>query len=250
MNKKRLIMTSLLSIFLVSILLVGSTYSIFTSQEIDENTNIYKTGNLNITYTLSEDNIIFTNNIPMTEKEAEAIIPYRITVTNSGNVPYMFDLILNDNTSGNVIDYQYIMTRVGYLDSRSLSECNERVIAEDLILPAGESVDIDVRIWLSSKISSSEFGKSFYAKLAIDGLAVYNDNEQINNNILSLKYMKSLSSTDNDASSTNVYFRSDTYRGYIKTVSFVDYINTSNAIEVWDMSDTELSSENSVVAWI
>ena len=37
-------------------MLIGSTYSIFTTSEIDENSNVYKTGVLDITYTLTDDN--------------------------------------------------------------------------------------------------------------------------------------------------------------------------------------------------
>ena len=55
MNKKRLIITSMLSFLLVAILMVGSTYSIFTSSEADEDLNVYTTGNLDVTYTVSDD---------------------------------------------------------------------------------------------------------------------------------------------------------------------------------------------------
>ena len=126
---------------------------------------------MNITYKVSTTSIQFTDITPMTEEEADSVIPYRITVTNTGNVPYMFDVILSDTTSSieNTIDYQYIMTKVGYLDTKSLSDCTNNIIKEDVILPAGESVDIDIRIWLDSTLSNSEIGKSFYAKLTIDG---------------------------------------------------------------------------------
>ena len=248
MNKKRLIISSVISIFLVSVLLLGSTYSIFTSQEIDETANVYKTGNLNVTYKVSSNTVHFTDPTPMTIEEADAVIPYRVTVTNSGNVPYEFDVILLDTTSSadNTIDYQYIMTKVGYLEPKLLSDCTNNIIKENVIVPAGEKVDIDVRLWLDSPLLNTEMGKSFYAKLKIDGLAVYNDDEYIDNSKLSLRYMNGSSSND---------FRNDAYRTYIKTASFVDYIDTSNAsINVdtnkkimWDMSTTQ---DESVIAWL
>ena len=58
MSKWRLILTSTISIVLGGILLIGSTYSIFTTTEIDENANVYPTGNLDVTYTLSKNNIL------------------------------------------------------------------------------------------------------------------------------------------------------------------------------------------------
>ena len=60
-HQKRLIFTSVLSILLVSILLIGSTYSIFNSTDIDEEKNVYKTANLDITYTLDNGNVILDN---------------------------------------------------------------------------------------------------------------------------------------------------------------------------------------------
>ena len=42
-------------------------------------------------------------------------------------------------------------------------------------------------------------------------------------------------------------FRSDEYREKIKNVSFVDYIDTSNAVVQWDVSEL---GDNSIVAWL
>ena len=134
MNKKRLIFTSLISIILVSVLMIGSTYSIFTSSDIDEGLNVYKTGVLGVTYTVSDDSVTITDKIPKNIEDANTVIPYRITVTNNNPtdetasaVPYMFDVILEDTTASDVIDYQYIMTKVGYLDPKPLKDCENNV---------------------------------------------------------------------------------------------------------------------------
>ena len=253
MSKRRLIITSILSIFFSAVLLIGSTYSIFTSQEIDETANVYKTGNLEVKYATSSS--VQSDPIPKNEEEADGITPYRITVTNTGNVPYQFDVILTDTTSStdNTINYQYIMTKVGYLDTKPLSECTNNIIKEDVILLAGEAVDIDIRVWISDTVSNSELGKSFYAKLSIDGQAVYNDSKEINNDMLSLRYMDAT----RDVYSNPKYFRSDMYKTYVKTASFVDYIDTSNAsIDtdgnkiLWNMTTNTTHNTNKVIAWL
>ena len=179
MNKRRLIITSTISILLVAILLIGSTYSIFTTTEVDENTNVYKTGNLDITYTLSEDNIEMLNVSPTSKSDSCEIAPYRIKVTNNGNVPYQFNVILTDTTASDVIDYQYIYTQIGREEAKLLSEVTNNIISEDIIVLAGSSVDVDVRVWISDTIQNSEMEKSFYSKLTIDGIAVYNDSKTI-----------------------------------------------------------------------
>lgn len=74
----------------------------------------------------------------------------------------MFDLILEDTTTTDIIDYQYIMIKVGYLESKSLSSCADSIIKEDIILPAGESVDIDVRVWISDTSNVTSMASMFY----------------------------------------------------------------------------------------
>ena len=169
---------------LISVLMIGSTYSIFTTSDVDEELNVYETRNLDITYTVSSDNITISNSLPTTIEESIKITPYRVTVTNNGTVPYLFDVILDTTTATDQIDSQYIMTQVGKIEPKSLGACTDNIIKEDVILPAGESVVVDVRVWIADNVKNTEMGKSFYAKLKIDGLAVYDKNTLIDNSVL------------------------------------------------------------------
>lgn len=54
--------------------------------------------------------------------------------------------------------------------------------------------------------------------------------------------MKGLSALDDIS-----YFHSDTYREKIKNVSFVDYIDTTNDVASWDMSE---EGDSSIIAWV
>ena len=171
--KKRLVITSLIALILVCILFINSTYSIFTTGDIDENANVYTTGNLDITYMLSDDNVKITNTTPLSNDESIKIKPYRITVVNNGNVAYKFNVLLNDTSTGEKIDYQYVMTQVGKLEPKRLNSCDNNAIISDVLVDAGRSVDIDVRVWLASDIKNTEIGKNFYAKLSISGVATY-----------------------------------------------------------------------------
>ena len=182
--KKRLIIASLMSLILVGVLFVGDTYSIFTSGDVDENTNVYTTGNLNITYTLSDENVTIDENTPLSDEESIKVTPYRITVKNIGSVAYKFNVLLEDTTSNDKINYKYIMTQVGKNDVKSLDSCKNNIIIKDIVVDANASVDVDVRVWLSNKIPNSEIGKSFYAKLSISGIATYDSDEIIDNDLL------------------------------------------------------------------
>lgn len=176
MNNKRLIVTCLLSIILVCILFIGNTLSVETVREVDENLNYYSTGNLNISYSTSDSEVVLNNGYPMTKEEAMLLDPYRITVYNNGNVNYKFNLILDDVTETDVIDYKYINVQVGRKESVTLDSVENNIIADEIIVGAGESVDLDIFVWLSDMIENSQIGKGFYAKVSIDGLAVMADN--------------------------------------------------------------------------
>ncbi len=182
--KKRLVIASIMSLVLVSVLFLGNTYSIFTTGDIDENANVYTTGNLNITYTLSDKNITLDNISPLNNEESIRVTPYRITVKNIGSVAYKFNILLTDTTTNDKIDYKYIMTKVGKNDPNTLADCNNSIIFKDIVVSANSSVDVDVRVWLSDKIPNSEIGKSFYAKLSIVGIATYDDDNSIDNDLL------------------------------------------------------------------
>ena len=187
-NKEKYIFLGIISIFLVVILLMGNTYSLFKSSNVDEDLHVYKTGVLEVTYTLSDDNVMIDTKSSTSLEDSEYINPYRLIVTNTGNVAYKFNVILSNTTASNVINSQYIMTKVGKLEPVSLVNCTNNIIKSDVIVPAGDQVIVDVRVWLSNTVQNTEMGKSFYAKLSIDGLAVYNENNNIDNSDLRADY--------------------------------------------------------------
>ena len=240
MNRKRLIVIGTISIILVCMLFIGTTYSIFTSNDIDPNANVYTTGNLDITYTLSSDNVNFTDATPVSDDKVEDIKPYRITVNNMGNVDYKFNIILTDTTATDNISYDYIMTQVGKLDPISLSSTTSNIIKSDIIIKAGTSVPIDIRIYLSSDIPNTEVGKNFTAKLSIDGIAVSHDKGEIDNSDLVSYYNMPLSEvspgsyvqyTGNNGcsgascSGQNANYVSDTDMGYCRNSSYKFTVN-------------------------
>ena len=181
MSKKRLIITSMISIILVSILFIGSTYSIYTTTAPNEEINKYQTGNLQIEV-VGDDKAI-DNIIPTAVSDADKLLPYHVTVKNNGTVPYQFDILLDETTSSNEMDHQYIFTKVGKLDAITLKDCNN-ILKKDIIVMPMDSVDIDIRIWLSDEIPNTEINKSFFAKIKVNGQAISKGDYHIDNSSL------------------------------------------------------------------
>ena len=196
MNGKRLIFTSLVSIILVFMLLIGTTYSIFTTGGIEEDANVYKTGVLDITYTVSDENVKLQSNVPTSVEDAIYIKPYRIIVSNNGTTDYKFDLVLNNTTATNSIDSQYIMVQVGKNDPVKLSESENNVIKSGIVILSNSNVSIDVRVFLSQDIPNSEVGKNFTASLSIVGVAINEDAQEIDNSDLICDYLEKHSVID------------------------------------------------------
>ncbi len=182
MNQKRLIIASFISVILISILYIGTTYSVYTTTSPDEEINIYKTGNLSIEIT--GDNETIKNILPTSIEKSDQITPYRLSVKNNGTVPYKFNVILDETTGSNKINHEYIMTRVGSLDVKSLNECNNNVLKEGIVVLPNNIVEIDVRIWITDKVPNSEMNKSFYAKLKIEGSATQSKIETDNTTLI------------------------------------------------------------------
>lgn len=185
MENKRLYITIIISVVLVSILFISNTYSIFTSENADPNSNVYTTGNLDISYEIENDDVKFTDSNPISSDDVSNITPYRIKIINSGNVSYKFNVILEDTTATEVINYKYIMVKVGKYDAIALSDTHDNIIREGVVVKANSSVIVDVKVYISDKISNSEVGKNFSAKLSINGVAIATSSDVDNSKLMS-----------------------------------------------------------------
>ena len=185
MDRKRLIITSLISIVLISSLYINKTYSVYTTESPDEEINIYKTGNLDIE--VIGNNKPIENILPTSIEESDKLPPYRLIVTNKGTVSYKFNIILEETTSSNKIDNKYIMTKVGKFEPKPLSECENNILKKDIIIEPNESANIDVRVWITDKVPNTEMKKSFFSKIKVEGIATKKssniDNDKLTNPI-------------------------------------------------------------------
>ena len=177
-HKKRLVVVSFIAIILVAILFLNQTYSIFTTTDVDENTNLYGTGTLKISFQNNENAIKLIQSSPISDEEASLMEPYKIVLLNEGNVDYKFNLVLSDTTASDRIDTKYIKLKVNDGEIVRLSECKDMVIASDLIIKKGEKLEVLIKAWLADDVQNTEIGKSFYAKLTVDGYAVNASSEE------------------------------------------------------------------------
>ena len=176
-NKKKIIIIVLIILIaLISFSLVNSTYSLFYHEDVSQNTEGYTTGTLSITASSKGDNISLSNALPVTDSVGSSSTPYTFTVTNTGTLNYKFNIkLLSTGSSSTTIDSRYIKLKVDDGAVSTLSTLTNGIIKNDITLAAGESIDINVRVWLDINTPNTQIGKTFNSKIVIDGQAVYTE---------------------------------------------------------------------------
>ena len=174
MKKKNIIKISAIvfSIILVIVAITTTTQSYFNKDNYAKNPTEYQTGLLSIEAISKSNNISLSNTLPMSDAEGEQTDPYVFTIRNNGNVDYKFNVKLL-STSDNTFSPEYIKIKIDDEEVKTLSSLTDSVIKKDIILPAGETVDITLRVWLSSTTKNTEIGKTFNSKIVIDGQSIY-----------------------------------------------------------------------------
>ena len=241
-NKKTtVIVLSILSIGLVVSALFTTTYALFSSDAYGTNLNTYSTGMLSIEASSKSDTISLTNALPMTDEDGVETTPYVFTIKNTGTVNYRFNVkLLSTGTESDTFLPQYIKLQIDDGEVSTLSELNG-VIKSDVILNAGDSVDISIRAWLSWETPNTELGKSFNSQIVTSGQAVYTyeitenlanyitnlymkniDEEPVTNNEIPYNYASSVSlmndrlgSTDTDINGGNIRYYGSSPNNYI-----------------------------------
>ena len=204
-NKKKIIIGIIvLAISLIGISLINSTYSLFYHEDTASNTDAYSTGLLSIIASSKGENISLSNALPMSDSEGEATTPYTFTIKNIGNLDYEFNVkLLSTGDSSTTIDSRYIKVKVDDGSLATLSSLTSSIIKSDVTLAAGESIDISIRVWLSSDTPNTQIGKVFNSKIVTDGQAVYtSSNNKVDPALATLNHLNSLNSTITLASGT------------------------------------------------
>ena len=145
MKKKIIYLT--LSIFLVILILISSSYALlFKTDETDKQS--YATGVLDITSESLNGSVTINNQLPMTDSDGANTTPYTFRITNKGNLSYKFNVMLLSTTTSNQIEAQYIKLKVNDNEVTSLNNLTNGIILSDITLNPTEYIDVTLRVWL------------------------------------------------------------------------------------------------------
>ena len=222
-KKKIIIVVAVIAVSLIGFSLINSTYSLFYHEDTSKNTEGYSTGTLSITASSKGGTVSLSDALPVEDSVGSASTPYTFTVTNTGNLNYKFNIkLLSTGSSSTTIDSQYIKLKVDDGSIATLSSLSNGIIKKDVTLAAGESIDINVRVWLSISTPNSQIGKTFNSKIVIDGQAVYTKDN----------FVSSLFTPNKVVTNNGINYQYDTTHSLMKDVDGnIRYYGTNAEIE-------------------
>ena len=183
LNKKMLYLSMFIVVLLITI--TGTTTALKNYQEeivIDKNEK-YTTSYLEINNNSAEGSNLSFDLVPMNDEEGlEKIESQTFTITNTGNLPYVFNIQFLSKVEGG-INSSYIRIQVDDFSPMALSVLNKRVENNELLsnyyLFPGESINVKVKVWLDKNTPNTELGKGISLNLVTTGYAdkIYRDKE-------------------------------------------------------------------------
>ena len=181
-----------ISIITISVIIIGASYALFVSNHQGEDQTL-SAGTLSATFT--EDTIISTNLVPLSDADALAASDnvYTFSLSNTGSLAMEYKLTLSNYLDGvndnNMLAHKYIKIKFDnenpvYLDSLTKvdsSKTNENeivyVIKTGVINSGVSNESHTIRIWISDTDSSgaeteeSIIGKTISFKIGLEGKA-------------------------------------------------------------------------------
>ena len=175
---KRQLMLTLLSIFGVTMLSIGSTFAIFTVSSKSAEYNVIKTGTLNINFAADASSTVGLNNaLPMSDTDGLAQSGTTFTITNTGSLPANYSVSLKDDTDmvtqDNCSAKQLAKTNIKYSLDGSTASLLSTAIDSELIsgnLKAGESKTFTLKLWIKEDATNEVLNKHYHGKIVVDAV--------------------------------------------------------------------------------
>ena len=173
---------TIVSIFLVTIVMISSAYAIFSSVQKQETYNTLTVGTLKIDFDQSSTDMGNTINLnrayPTSDTEGQKTSPYSFKITNSGTLDAYYkvkiiddsDIITEDGCSNNLLPKDKIKVSINggtpfLLNSK---EANSYIV-NDGTLAASESRTFEIRIWIDETAGNEVLGKHYHVKIVVKG---------------------------------------------------------------------------------
>ena len=172
---------TILSIFVVTIVMISSAYAIFSTVQKQESYNTLTVGTLKIDFDATSTdmgNIINLNGAyPTSDEEGQKTNPYSFRITNSGTLAAAYkvkiiddqDMINEDKCQDNLLPKANIKVSINGGTPFLLNsvESNEYIINSDTLNPGGNK-NFAIRIWIDENSGNEVLGKHYHGKIVVE----------------------------------------------------------------------------------
>ncbi len=175
--KKRLLI-SVVTVFLLVLTIIGSSYALFLDVKNDTNDQILSVGDLQITY-LGGAAINIAGLTPMLDETAyqQTNNVYSFTIQNTGTVPYTFSINLENNEEyqgETLLNHNYIRYDLNDTGANLLGNKTNGKIFE-YTLEAGQARLYNLRLWVADatiyNLPNEALGSKIHLSIVVTGKA-------------------------------------------------------------------------------
>lgn len=174
---------TIVSIFVVTIVMISSAFAIFSSVQKSEKYNTLTVGTLKVDFIDTEDgmgNIINLNGAyPISDEKGQEEDPYSFKITNSGTLAASYkikilddtDMINEDNCQNNLLDKSKIRVSINKGEAFTLSDTEAgEFTVEQGTLEASDVKNYEIRIWIKEDSGNEVLGKHYHGKIVVEGV--------------------------------------------------------------------------------
>ncbi len=180
---------SILSIFLVVIVILSSSFAIFTSIQKSENYNSITVGILKIDFSQDTANTLNLNGAyPTPDVNGLETEGYSFKISNTGNLNAQYkirivddtEMIHEDGCASNLLDKSKIKVSINdgapfLLDSKATSD----YVVELATLAPSNYKDYTVKIWIDENAGNEVLGKHYHGKIIVDSVNLSTQDETV-----------------------------------------------------------------------
>jgi len=181
-----------ISIIVMAIILIGSSYALFTNSSQSTQNQVVESGTLIIDYSSSTGvtNTGDENNeiIPKTDSEMESEDGYNINITNTGTLPMSYNLIIYTGSTNGVphssikvqldsgeIKVLSSLTRTSQTASQTDMNSIRYILGSSTVAAANDNDDSDVKnhnikVWIDDEASEDIIGENIQVLVSVEGI--------------------------------------------------------------------------------
>lgn len=171
---------SIVSIFIVCILTITGSYSIFTAINKSNDYNTITVGTLKVDFLQDTANVINLNGAyPTMDSEGLKLEPYTFKLSNTGslNAAYKIkivnddEIIAEDGCQNNLLQTSFIKVSINGEEPFILEDKagTDYVVVEGVASPSQIS-EYNIRIWIADTAGNESLGRHYHGKIVVDSV--------------------------------------------------------------------------------